>query len=111
MTKKEITILQEKYEVYYYQEIIDNGMAWKMEGRVGRKAMEYLSIGACFLPLTTHYDYWGNEIPARTKVDSGSMGSLLNAKRFWTDTEKYSAYFSDVENAWTNYIMSKKVRS
>ena len=107
MTKKEITILQEKYEVYYYQEIIDNGMAWKMEGRIGRMAMEYLNAGACFLPLKAHYDYWGNEYPSRTKVNPGSTGSLLNAKRFWTNKEKYSAYFSDDENAWGEYIMSQ----
>lgn len=107
MTLRDLRKLQKQYEVGYYQEIIDNGMAWKMEGRVARKAMEYLSIGACFLPLTTHNDYWGNEIPARTKVKSGSMGSLLNSKSFWTDIEKYTAYFSDDENAWAKYIMSK----
>lgn len=107
MTKQEIEELQKSYNIQDIQNWINSGAAWKMEGNIGRKAMEYLSVGACFLPLKAHYDYWGNEYPSRTKVNPGSTGSLLNAKRFWTNKEKYSAYFSDDENAWGEYIMSQ----
>lgn len=97
MTIRGIRKLQEQYEVDYYQEIIDNGMAWKMEGRIGRKCMDLLSTGVCFLPLEDHYDYWGNEIPSRNKVANGSLGSLSLAKSFWSDDIKVIEYF-DYDN-------------
>lgn len=93
MTIREVKRLQEQYEVDYYQEIIDSGLAWKMEGSVGRKCMEYLSAGVCYLPLTTYYDYWGNEVPSRTKVADGTRGSLSLAKEFWGDEVRYEDYF------------------
>lgn len=107
MTIKEISILQEQYGLSEMQEHINSGQAWLMDGKTGRKAMEYLSIGACILPLKAHYDYWGNEYPSRTKVNAGDLGSLKNSKLFWSDTEKYTAYLSNSEEIWGKYIMSQ----
>lgn len=94
MTIRGIRELQKQYEVSYYQEIIDNGMAWKMEGRIGRKCMSYLSSGVCYLPLKTHYDYWGNEVPSRTNVPYGTMGSLSLSKEFWSNAEEVIRLFT-----------------
>ena len=93
MTIREIKELQEQYGVDYYQDLIDTGMAWKMEGSIGRKCMSYLSSGVCFLPLKSHYDYWGNEVPSRNKVANGTMGSLSLSKEFWSDESKYDMFF------------------
>ena len=93
MTIRDVKRLQEQYEVDYYQDLIDNGNAWKMEGAIGRRCMSYLNAGVCFLPLVDHYDYWGNEIPSRNKVANGSTGSLSLAKEFWSDDVRVTEYF------------------
>jgi len=93
MTIRDINELQQQFEVDYYQEIIESGLAWNMQGRIGRRCMEYLKSGVCYLPLVDHYDYWGNEVPSRSKVANGSPGSLSLAKKFWSDNTKYESYF------------------
>lgn len=107
MTLKEIKNLQEQYGLTEIQSHINSGQAWLMDGKTGRKAMEYLSIGACILPLKAHYDYWGNEYPSRTNVKPGATGSLSLSKSFWLDKEKHTAYFSNNEEIWGKYIMSQ----
>ena len=93
MNIKTIYKLQREYGLAEMQEAINTGMAWKMEGRIGRKCMDLLSNGVCFLPLQDHYDYWGNEIPSRNKVANGSLGSLSLAKSFWSDDIKVTDFF------------------
>jgi len=58
------------------QQLIDDGMAWKMEGSVGREAMRLIDIGACILGEEDHFDYWGNHVPSRTQVKAGTKGSI-----------------------------------
>ena len=58
------------------QELIDSGMAWKMEGAVGREAMASIESGDCVLGEVGHRDYWGNYVPSRTEVQPGTKGSL-----------------------------------
>lgn len=69
------------------QSLIESGTAWKMEGAVGRTAMELLKSGACFLPKQSHRDYYGNRIPSRTEVKEGTTGSLQNAIKFFTENQ------------------------
>jgi hypothetical protein len=69
------------------QSLIESGTAWKMEGAVGRTAMELLRSGACFLPKQSHRDYYGNRIPSRTEVKEGTTGSLQNAIKFFTENQ------------------------
>lgn len=107
MKKKEIHSLQKRYGIEDIQNFINSGQAWLMDGKTGRRAMEYLKSGACYLPLKEYYDYWGNHIPSRTKVPKGTSGSLKNSQLFWSEKEKYTAYFSKDENAWGEYIMSQ----
>ena len=63
------------------QELIDNGMAWRLEGSVGRAAMDAIENGACILGETGHRDYWGNYIPSRYEVEPGTKGSLEYAQK------------------------------
>jgi hypothetical protein len=58
------------------QELINTGMAWKMEGSVGRQAMSLIKSGHCVLGEQGHYDYYGNYVPSRTEVKAGTKGSI-----------------------------------
>lgn len=63
-------------EVEALQSLINSGMAWKMEGHVGRAAMAAINSGECILGTEGHYDYWGNYVPSRFDVKSGTKGSI-----------------------------------
>jgi hypothetical protein len=58
-----------------YQHLINTGQAWRMEGSVGRTAMDLIEAGHCMLGEEAHQDYWGNRIPSRHEVEPGSKGS------------------------------------
>lgn len=59
-----------------YQYLINTGQAWRLEGHVGRTAMDLLKQGRCALGLQPYTDYYGGRIPSRHEVKAGSMGSL-----------------------------------
>lgn len=61
--------------VQSYQELINSGMAWKLEGAVGRQAMALIEDGFCTLGEEAHVDYWGNRVPSRHEVKPGTKGS------------------------------------
>ena len=58
------------------QGLIDSGMAWRLEGSVGRAAMDAIENGDCILGEVGHRDYWGNYIPSRHEVEPGTKGSI-----------------------------------
>lgn len=58
-----------------YQALIDNGMAWRLEGHVGRTAMALIESGACILGPVGHYDAYGGYVPGRDEVEPGTKGS------------------------------------
>lgn len=58
-----------------YQELIDTGQAWRLEGSVGRTAMDLIERGVCMLGEEGHRDYWGNYVPSRHEVQAGTKGS------------------------------------
>lgn len=62
-----------------YQNLIDSGQAWRLEGSIGRAAMDHLEAGLCVLGETGHRDYYGNYVPSRTEVEPGSKGSVQYA--------------------------------
>ncbi len=68
-------------DVNNLQELIDTGMAWKLEGSVGRAAMRAIEDGECVLGEVGHKDYWGNYVPSRYEVQAGTKGSLEYAQR------------------------------
>jgi hypothetical protein len=87
MNIKTIYKLQREYGVAHMQEAINTGMAWKMEGSMGRYAMELLRSGACMLPKKAVRDTYGNKVPSRDEVVSGTLGSFKNSVNFWSDNE------------------------
>jgi hypothetical protein len=58
-----------------HQSLIDSGAAWRLEGSVGRAAMDLIEQGYCTLGEEGHRDYWGNYVPSRHEVAAGSKGS------------------------------------
>jgi hypothetical protein len=64
------------------QDWVDSGVAWHLEGGVGRAASDLLAAGV--LPLTAHRKYWGSRIPAAHEVrdEVGSTGSIANAEHY-----------------------------
>lgn len=57
------------------QELINTGVAWRLEGSVGREAMAMIESGDCMLGDQSHRDYYGNYIPSRYEVKPGTKGS------------------------------------
>lgn len=57
------------------QKLVNTGDAWRMEGSVGRAAMNLIEQGVLMLGETGHHDYYGNYIPSRDEVVSGTKGS------------------------------------
>lgn len=57
------------------QAIVDDGSVWRMEGSMGRAAMDLIEAGHIMLGEVGHRDYWGNYVPSRYEVEPGSMGS------------------------------------
>jgi hypothetical protein len=59
MEKQELTTMIIKYEqddldgneiITLFQHLIDNGMAWKLQGHYGRMAMDLIENGYCKMP-------------------------------------------------------------
>lgn len=57
------------------QELINSGLAWHLEGHIGREAMGMIEDGQCMLGEEGHRDFWGNYVPSRTEVKAGTKGS------------------------------------
>lgn len=88
MKYQQIKSAQKEQGFDQWQLLIDNGMAWKMEGSIGRNAMDLLASGACMLPKKAFIDAYGNRVPARTDLKEGTKGTFQNSVRYYT------------ENAW-----------
>jgi hypothetical protein len=74
------------------QRAINSGHAWKMQGSYGRAMMDAIEMGKCMLGPDPARDYWGNRVPARDEVQSGTKGSYaFVAEKYgteWADTMK-----------------------
>lgn len=83
-----------------YQRLIDSGIAWRLEGRVGRTAMNLIREGYCTLGEVGNIDAYGNYVPSKTEVEPGTPGSegykqakaldrlaneALEAGNYWSD--------------------------
>jgi hypothetical protein len=62
------------------QALINSGLAWQLEGSVGRAAHDAIEAGICILGEVGHRDYWGNYIPSRYEVAPGTKGSVEYAE-------------------------------
>lgn len=76
-------------EIKVMQALINSGQAWQMEGFVGRQAMNMIEAGLCMLGTKSHKDYYGNKIPSRYEVKSGTKGSLAYHKAAIADQKKF----------------------
>ena len=70
----------EEEQLDCYQELINSGDAWRMEGHIGRTASRLIEDGLCILGEVGHRDYYGNYVPSRDEVEPGSEGSLQYAE-------------------------------
>jgi hypothetical protein len=61
--------------IEFFQDLIDSGQAWKMQGSYGRTAMAMIRSGQCLLGPVGHQDTYGNYVPGRDEVQPGSPGS------------------------------------
>jgi hypothetical protein len=66
-------------EIEYYTNIqrIINAGQWSLQGSFGRSMMQAIESGKCLLGPSPAFDYYGNRIPSRTEVKSGTKGSRL----------------------------------
>lgn len=64
-----------------YQHLINTGQVWRMEGSMGRTAMDLIESGHCVLGEQGHRDYWGNYVPSRYEVEPGTKGSVEYANQ------------------------------
>jgi len=80
-----ITKLQKDSGFSEMQNLINSGTVWKMEGSMGREAMEYLRLGACMLPKKTFKDYYGNTIPSREHLRNGTLGTFQNSVNYYAN--------------------------
>lgn len=58
------------------QRLINSGMAWRLEGSIGRACMNYLEAGRVMLGTVARKDFWGNVVPSRYDVASCTKGSF-----------------------------------
>jgi len=78
MTPENIKNLEEKILQSPFkeaQELVNSGVAWRMEGSVGRSCMAAIEAGAIMLGDEIQTDYYGNTIPSRHIVKAGTKGS------------------------------------
>jgi hypothetical protein len=64
---------QEYFEAM--QRTINSGM-WGLQGSYGRQMMAAIEAGYCMLGQSDARDYYGNHIPSRDQVQSGTKGSV-----------------------------------
>lgn len=73
--KYEAGELDHEETVELFQNLIDGGHCWRLQGQYGRVADAMIQSGLCMLPPEPQTDYWGNPIPGRHDVVPGTVGS------------------------------------
>lgn len=68
-----------------FQQLIDSGDAWRLEGAVGRQAMAFIEAGLCTLGEDACFDYYGNRVPSKHEVEAGTKGSQEYVERMSLD--------------------------
>ena len=81
MTSMVHTTIIDPSEGLSIQDLIDTGMAWHLEGHIGRQCMAAIENGDAVLGPVGHRDYWGNWVPSRFEVEPGTVGSEAYAAR------------------------------
>lgn len=79
------------------QQLINSGLAWNLEGHVGRTCMRAIENGDAMLGPTRHTDYYGNWIPSRSDVQQGTKGSFDFVAEH--NGEDYATELSEVDSS------------
>lgn len=58
------------------QALINSGDAWRLEGSIGRACMAKITAGHCACGTEDRRDYYGNLVPSRTRLQSGTKGTI-----------------------------------
>ncbi len=67
--------------VSLFQQLIDDGSVWHLQGCYGRMAQHLIETGHCLLAPVNHRDYYGNVVPSRDDVPAGQPGTESFAER------------------------------
>ena len=73
--------LSQEDTIKLFQELIDSGQAWQLQGAYGRTAKALLDAGYCVLGPKGYRDAYGNKIPGKDEVEPGTLGSQEYADR------------------------------
>jgi len=76
-----------KTEIRECQKLINNGNAWRLEGSVGRYAMDMIENGYCMLGLKGQRNAYGGYVPSRFEVEKGTKGSRDYMKKVNEENE------------------------
>jgi hypothetical protein len=57
------------------QRQINEGVIWKLQGSMGRTAMDAIKAGNCMCAKVPCKDYWGNTVPSRDMLQPGTFGT------------------------------------
>lgn len=87
MNYNTIKKLQKENGLTEMQSCINSGLAWHLEGTVGRNAMSLIEQGACMLGEESRKDFWGNTVPSRKMVKEGTKGSFLFCASYWDNQD------------------------
>ena len=58
------------------QRLVNTGMAWRLEGSIGRECTRAIEAGRVMLGTEAIRDYYGNVVPSRYDVMAGTKGSF-----------------------------------
>ena len=61
--------LSEEDTIKMFQEMINDGSVWGLQGFYGRTAASLIKAGLCQHAEVRHKDYYDNTIPSRNDVD------------------------------------------
>lgn len=73
--------MTEKEEIKFFQKLINSGQVWHLQGMYGRRASELLEAGLVTLGDKGYHDYYGNYVPSKKEVKSGTKGSPEYVKK------------------------------
>lgn len=72
--------MEENETIAFFQELINEGRAWTLQGHYGRTAEWFIENGFCALGLKAKKTYWGQTIPSRFEITPGAPGSVEYVK-------------------------------
>jgi lysozyme family protein len=70
--------LEESGEIEQFEQLqglINSGIAWRLDGAIGRSAMNAIDGGYCMLGREAHNDAYGNSVLSRKEVKRFTKGS------------------------------------